>query len=112
MLKQHVPPGESVPERAGLGLHPLAGISRRRNAQARCLSLVDDTHPAAAEFFANAVVRDSLPHKLGGCAHSRNHRTVKGTGSMRTGKLQELSTLIVFLALGSWWSKRASLRER
>jgi hypothetical protein len=30
---------------------------------------------------------------------------------MSTGKLKELSPPVVFLGLGSWWSKRGSLRE-
>src|SRR4029077_4964468 len=39
------------------------------------LSFVDNPHPAPAEFFDNAVVRDGLPDKLGGCAHWRNGRS-------------------------------------
>jgi hypothetical protein len=40
--------------------------------EARVLSLVDDTHPAPAEFFDDAVMRDSLteqrePPALGRC---------------------------------------------
>jgi hypothetical protein len=40
--------------------------------KAGVLGLVDDTHPAAAEFFNNAVMRDGLANKRIGAGHAQH----------------------------------------
>jgi hypothetical protein len=40
-----------------------------KSVKSYVLSFVDDTHPAAAQFLNDAIVRNGLANELGGTAH-------------------------------------------
>ena len=56
--KRPAPRAGSAPVPADRGRRRQAGTSERRNAEPRVLGLVNHAHPAAAELFQDAVVRN------------------------------------------------------
>jgi hypothetical protein len=63
---------EISPSVAGLGLRPpWQEIQGNETPKLRILSLVDHTHPAAADLMEYAVMGDGLPHGLGRSGHWR-----------------------------------------
>ena len=56
-----MPPAESVPTPAGLGIRPLSKkFQGDKASEFGVFSFVDHTHPAAAQLIEDAVVRNGL----------------------------------------------------
>ncbi len=73
------------------------------------LGLVDHTHPAATELLDDAVVRDRLPHKLGGRNHWRDVRSDRREGQSQCSCGQALLQLRV-LRLGFFQDGEVGVR--
>ena len=68
------------------------------------LSLIDDTHPAAAQFLDDAVVGDGLPNELGDCAHWRKCYAAivsRSIGTRTAAQVRKKVALHCFLELAS-----------